>query len=57
MGGKYKGKHVAGNVDRSEATPADEIPEEERLETAAKDRPTAADAKVGAEELKDRSPR
>lgn len=53
MGGKYKGKHVAGNTERPAADPVDDIPEDERLERDAKGRRTANDVKAGAEELKD----
>lgn len=53
MGGKYRGKHAAGNVERPAADPVDEIPEDERLENQAKGRRAANDVKEGAERLKD----
>lgn len=56
MGGKYKGKHAAGNVQRPQADSAREMSDDEKLEEAGKQRPTATDVKEGAERLKDKYP-
>lgn len=53
MGGKYKGRHAAGRVERPAANPVDEIPEDERLEAEAKGRWSATDVKESGERLKD----
>ncbi|NED99970.1 hypothetical protein [Phytoactinopolyspora halotolerans] len=56
MGGKYKGKHAAGNVERPQADSARETTDDEKLEEAGKDRPTPNDVKQAAERLKDEYP-
>ncbi|WP_165367707.1 hypothetical protein [Phytoactinopolyspora endophytica] len=56
MGGKYKGKHAAGNVERPEEESVDEMSDDEKLEKTSKGQYTPADAKEGAERLKDEYP-
>ncbi|NDL56801.1 hypothetical protein [Phytoactinopolyspora mesophila] len=56
MAGKYKGRHVAGNTDRSAAESAEERPDE-LFEAEAKGHRTASGVKREAEELKDKSRR
>lgn len=52
MGGKYKGKHRAGNVE-PEADSAEEMTEDEKLEIQAKGRRSPNETKEATERLKD----
>ncbi|NED96927.1 hypothetical protein G1H11_16595 [Phytoactinopolyspora alkaliphila] len=60
MGGKYKGKHVAGNIDRPEAISDDAGDEQEddtRLDLGSGDGTTeAGDSQHAPEEIKDGYP-